>query len=89
MSNILKITFNASTIDGIIVKDMNYTPSMSQPQLYNGFPNIVFIPTIKLSDNLLEDNAVFLFDKKTITKNDKKNLFLSTSQLNNFLERLQ
>ena len=89
MSNILKITFNASTIDGIIVKDMNYTPSMSQPQLYNGFPNIVFIPTIKLSDNLLEDNAVFLFDKKTITKNDKKNLFLSTSQLKNFLERLQ
>ena len=55
-NNILKIIFNASTIDGIIGKDIRYKPLMSNPTLYSSFPDILFIPTIKLSNKL--------FDKK-------------------------
>lgn len=86
-NNILKITFNASTVTGIIIKDVKYTPSMSQPQLYGAFPNILFIPTIKLKKNMF-DKDFGLFDN-TLDENDIKKIFLSTSQLNNFIERLQ
>jgi hypothetical protein len=86
-NNILKIAFNASTIDGTIVKDMTYTPSMSQPQIYSGFPNILFIPTIKLTTALFETD-MGLFDRD-IGEDDIKKVFLSASQLNNLLERLQ
>lgn len=79
MSNILKITFDASTIKGSIIKNMNYIPSMSEPQLYNTFPNILFIPSIKLKKDL--------FDKDL--GDDIKKIFLSSTQLDNFITRLQ
>ena len=43
-SSILKITFDASTIKHIISKDIKYTPTMSNPQLYSSFPDILFLP---------------------------------------------
>ena len=55
-NNILKITFDASTIKGVISTDVNYSPNMSNPQLYNSFPNILFIPSIKLSNSLFDKN---------------------------------
>ena len=79
-NNILKITFDASTINGIISKDIRYTPSMSNSVLYNSFPNILFIPSIKLGKNLFD---------KDLGVEDIKKVFLSSFQFNNFLTRLK
>ena len=79
-NNILKIIFDASTINGVIIKDMNYSPSMSNPQLYRMFPNIFFIPTIKLSRSMFD---------KDLSEDDIKKIFMSSAQLDNFITRLQ
>ena len=79
-NNILKIRFDASTINGIISKDIRYTPSMSNSVLYNSFPNILFIPSIKLGKNLFD---------KDLGVEDIKKVFLSSFQFNNFLTRLK
>jgi len=86
-NNILQITFDASTINGNIVKNMRYTPAMSQPQLYNSFSNILFIPTIKLTRAIF-GKSMGLFDRD-LGDNDIKKIFLSVSQMNNFLERIK
>ncbi|MDA7464024.1 hypothetical protein N8996_04460 [Candidatus Poseidonia alphae] len=78
-NNILKIIFNASTIDGIIGKDIRYKPLMSNPTLYSSFPDILFIPTIKLSNKLFDKN---------LGEDDIKKIFLSPNQFDNFLTRL-
>jgi hypothetical protein len=79
-NNILKITFDASTINGTIVNDMTYSPTMSNPQLYSMFPNILFIPSIKLKGELFD---------KSLGDDDIKKIFLSSAQMNNFIVRLQ
>ena len=79
-NNILKITFDASTINGIIVKNFNYTPSMTNPQLHTMFPNILFIPSIKLKREFFDDNS---------SENDIKRIFISPAHMNNFIIRLQ
>ena len=79
-NNILKIKFDASTIDGIIEKNVTYRPSMSDPNLYSYVQGILFVPTINL------DREMF---GSELSDNDIKNIFLSTSQLNNFITRLR
>lgn len=78
--NILKINFNALTINGIIVKDELYKPLMSNPKLYNEFPNILFVPSIKITRGLFEN---------TLGDDDIKKIFLSPAQLNNFIQRIK
>lgn len=78
--NILKITFDASTLNGIISEDIQYSPMMSNPELYSSFPYIFFIPSIKL------DNVFFEND---LGEEDKKKIFLSSSQFENFIIRLK
>ena len=79
-NNILKIKFDASTIDGIIEKNMTYRPSMSDPNLYSGLQSILFVPTINL------DRGMF---GSELSDNDIKKIFLSTSQLNDFITRVR
>jgi len=79
-NNILKITFNAATINGIILRNQTYTPSMSNPQLYDKFPNILFVPTIKLNNDMFNDYT---------GKDDIKKIFLSIAQFDIFLSRLR
>jgi hypothetical protein len=79
-NNILKVTFDASTINGVIVTDMKYSPSMSNPKLYSLFPNIFFIPSIKLKRDLFDNN---------LGDDDIKKIFLSSAQLDNFITVLQ
>lgn len=79
-NNILKIKFDASTIDGIIEKNMTYRPSMSDPNLYSALQSILFVPTINL------DREMF---GSELSENDIKKIFLSTSQLNNFITRVR
>jgi hypothetical protein len=78
--NILKIKFNALTTNGIIVKDELYKPLMSNPKLYNEFPNILFVPSIKITRGLFEN---------TLGDDDIKKIFLSPAQLNNFIQRIK
>jgi len=75
-NNVLTIVFNANTINGRIIENMIYSPSMSNPQLYTHFPNILFIPTIKLTAKLFGDN---------MSDDDMKKLFLSPGQFNQFI----
>ena len=79
-NNILKIKFDASTIDGIIEKNMTYRPSMSDPNLYSGLQSILFVPTINLDRDMFGSE---------LSDNDIKKIFLSTSQLKNFITRLR
>jgi len=79
-NNILKIKFDASTIDGIIEKNMTYRPSMSDPNLYSGLQSILFVPTINLDRDMFGSE---------LSDNDIKKIFLSTSQLKNFITRVR
>lgn len=79
-NNILKILFDATTINGIISKDITYSPNMSNPQLYNSFPTILFIPSIKLTNSLFDND---------LGDEDKKKIFLSPAQFDNFIVRLK
>lgn len=79
-NNILKITFTASTINGIILRNYTYTPAMSNPVVYKTFPNILFIPTIKLESNMFDEYR---------GKDDIKKIFLSPTQFDIFLSNLR
>ena len=79
-TNILVINFDASTLNGIIVKDQKYKPSMSNPTLYSSFPNLLFIPTIRLRKALFDKN---------LGEDDIKKIFLSPVQFDNFISRLK
>ena len=52
-NNILKITFDAATINGIIAKDITYEPSMSNPQLYSGFSIFTFYSFYKINPKFI------------------------------------
>ena len=79
MANSLKIMFDASTMNGTIVKNMKLTPSMLNEKIYSSFSNILFIPTIKLKKTDFESD---------LGEDDIKKTFLSPNQFNNFLVRL-
>lgn len=79
-NNILKITFTASTINGIILRNYTYTPAISNPVLYKTFPNILFIPTIKLESNMFNEYR---------GKDDIKKIFLSPTQFDIFLSNMR
>lgn len=78
--NVLKIKFNALTTNGIILKEEVYKPSMSNPKLYNEFPNILFVPSIKITRGLFANS---------LGDDDIKKIFLSPAQLNNFIQRIK
>jgi hypothetical protein len=59
---------------------MTYRPSMSDPSLYSGLQSILFVPTINLDREM--------FDSE-LSDNDIKKIFLSTSQLNDFITRVR
>lgn len=77
-NSMLQIRFDASTINGLIIRDRTYTPSMSNPQVYTSFPNLLFIPTIRLNRNMFD---------QYLGEDDIKKIFLSPAQFNNFIER--
>ena len=53
---------------------------MSNPSLYSKFPNILFIPSIKLTKELLDTN---------LGEDDIKKIFLSPNQFDNFIMRIK
>lgn len=79
--NILKINFITFTTNSITSNSSYlYTPSMSNPSLYSKFPNILFIPSIKITKGL--------FDKQ-LSEEDIKKIFLSPSDFDNFIMRIK
>jgi len=78
--NVLKIKFNALTVNGIIIKEEVYKPALSNPKLYSEFSNILFVPSIKITRDLFENN---------LGDDDIKKIFLSPTQLNNFIQRIK
>ena len=56
---------------------MEYKPTFSNPQLYSQFPDILFIPTIKLTKKMFADS--------NLGEDDIKKIFLSVSQFDNFI----
>lgn len=79
-TNILKITFSASMADGLMFTNEQFKPAMLNPEIYKSYPNVLFIPTIRLSNSLLPTN---------LGKDDIRKIFLSPNQLANFIEKLQ
>ena len=79
-TNILVVNFDASTLKGVIKKNERYKPLMSNPTLYSSFPNLLFIPTIRLRKGLFD---------KDLGEDDIKKIFLSPIQFDNFITRLK
>ena len=78
--NILKIKFDARTLDKKIASNETYKPSMSNPLVYNLFSNILFIPTIPLNKS---------FFNKSLGEDDIKKIFLSPVQFNSFITEMK
>ena len=78
--NILIINFDAKTKDGMIARNVRYKPSMSSQSLYKDFPNILFIPTIKIK------RSDFSFK---LGPDDIKKIFLSPTQFKQFVTKLK
>ena len=75
--NILIINFDAKTKDGMIARNIRYKPSMSSQSLYRDFPNILFIPTIKIkksdfSSKLGPDDIKKIFLSPRLPRNSSK-----------------
>ncbi len=77
--NVLKIRFDAFTNKGKLISNAPYLPSYSNPTLYNSYPNILFIPTVKL------EKKYFDYD---LGEDDIKKIFLAPGLFNSFLERV-
>lgn len=77
--NILIINFDAKTKDGLIAQNMKYKPVMSNEVVYQKFPNILFVPTLKIKKS----------DFPSMSDDDIKNVFLSPNQFNELILRLK
>lgn len=76
--NILQVHFNAQTVDGEILKDIMFTPSMITHSMY-------------IDDNKLYITDSFLFESKYftgLTNHQKKDIFTSSAYFTNFFTRI-
>ena len=80
--NTLKINFIVSTTDGKMNNGLPilYKPTMSNPSIYSQFPDILFIPSIKITKGLFN---------KDLGEDDIKKIFLSPTQFDNFIMRIR
>ena len=84
--NILIVNLNMNTNGGSVGNNIRYSPVMSNPQVYKEYPDILFIPTIKL------EQTVFNQTVETMSKLgsfDKRKIFLSPALFSNFITNLQ
>lgn len=85
-NNILVVNLNMKTVGGSIGQNIRYSPEMSNPRIYKEYPDILFIPTIKLEDNMFNQTI------ETMSQNgsfDKKQIFLSPTLFSNFIATIQ
>lgn len=84
--NILIVNLNMNTIGGSIGQNIRYTPEMSNPQVYTEYPDILFIPTIKLEQNIFNRTIETMGQLGSF---DKKKIFLSPELFSNFIATIQ
>tara|TARA_B110000967_G_C18888515_1_gene565665 strand:+ start:334 stop:1167 length:834 start_codon:yes stop_codon:yes gene_type:complete len=84
--NILIVNLNMNTNGGSIGQNIRYTPEMSNPQTYKEYPDILFIPTIKLEQKIFNQTIETMGQLGSF---DKRNIFLSPTLFSNFIATLQ
>jgi len=84
--NILIVNLNMNTIGGSIGQNIRYTPEMSNPQVYTEYPDILFIPTIKLEQNIFNQTIETMGQLGSF---DKRKIFLSPELFSNFIATIQ
>lgn len=84
--NILIVNLNMNTNGGSIGQNIRYTPEMSNPQVYKEYPNILFIPTIKLEQNIFNQTIETMSHLGSF---DKRKIFLSPTLFSNFIATIQ
>lgn len=85
-NNILIVNLNMNTIGGSIGQNIRYTPEMSNPQVYTEYPDILFIPTIKLEQKLFNQTIETMSQLGSF---DKRKIFLSPTLFSNFIATIQ
>lgn len=84
--NILIVNLNMNTNGGSIGQNIRYTPEMSNPQAYKEFPDILFIPTIKLEQKIFNQTVETMSHLGSF---DKRKIFLSPTLFSNFIATIQ
>jgi hypothetical protein len=84
--NILIVNLNMNTIGGSIGQNIRYTPEMSNPQVYTEYPDILFIPTIKLEQKIFNQTVETMSHLGSF---DKRKIFLSPELFSNFIATIQ
>lgn len=84
--NILIVNLNMNTNGGSIGQNIRYMPEMSNPQVYAEYPDILFIPTIKLEENIFNQTVETIGYLGSI---DKRKIFLSPALFSNFIATIQ
>ena len=85
-SNILIVNLNMNTNGGSIGQNIRYTPEMSNSQVYKEYPDILFIPTIKLEQKIFNQTVETMSHLGSF---DKRKIFLSPTLFSNFIATLQ
>ena len=80
MSYLFNIYFEASTIDGIIIKNETILPEMFNPHVFSTFKNIYISPFIVIKNNYFPQN---------LGEDDKKRIFFNLPQFQNFIQRIK
>jgi hypothetical protein len=85
-NNILIVNLNMNTNAGSVGNNIRYMPEMSNPQVYNEYPDILFIPTIKLEQKIFNQTVETMSQLGSF---DKRKIFLSPALFSNFITTLQ
>lgn len=80
MSYLFNIYFEASTIDGIIIKNEKILPEMFNPHVFSTFKNIYITPFIVIKNNYFSQN---------LGEDDKKMIFFNLPHFQNFIQRIK
>jgi hypothetical protein len=84
--NILIVKLNMNTNGGSIGQNIRYSPDMSNLQVYKEYPDILFIPTIKLENDMFNKTVETMSQLGSF---EKRKIFLSPALFSNFIATLQ
>jgi|SaaInlV_150m_DNA_3_1039698.scaffolds.fasta_scaffold02029_8 hypothetical protein len=84
--NILIVNLNMNTNGGSVGNNIRYSPTMSNPQVYKEYPDILFIPTIKLEQTIFNQTVETM---SKLGSFDKRKIFLSPALFSIFITNLQ
>lgn len=80
MSYLFNIYFEASTIEGVIIKNEKVLPEMFNPHIFSTFKVIFISPFVKFNSNYFSQN---------LGDDDKKIVFFNLPQFQNYIQRIK